>query len=239
MKLIRIKRSRCPTVLRNAAADSDKYRHPTVVSELWNMQSGKCCYCEQKIPEEGHAKAVEHFAPKSVFKAKRNHWSNLLLACAQCNGRKAARFPEMLTINPDEVKLIYVKRPGKKVPALIDPSKKTNPEAHLTYHVDPVADGYLAGQIFPRNGSPRGKATISVIRLDQTFFHRLRQAHFRTLVRTYLALQEASDQDGRQAALLQFKNLISRGGVFAGLAREFARKWRLDVEYGLRIPTNT
>ena len=236
MKLILIKRSRCPTVLRNAAADSDKYRHPTVVSELWNMQSGKCCYCEQKIPEEGHAKAVEHFAPKSVFKAQRNHWSNLLLACAQCNGRKAAQFPEMLSINPDEVKLIYVKRPSKKVPALIDPSKKTNPEAHLTYHVDPIADGFLAGQIFSRNGSPRGKATIAVIRLDQTFFHARRREHVMTLVRSYLDVLEASDQDRLKTSLLHFENLIARGGLFSGLAREFARKVELDVKYGLHIP---
>ena len=233
--MIRIKRSRCPAVLKNAAADSNKYRHPRVVSELWKMQSGKCCYCEREIPEDGHLKAVEHFAPKSVFEARRNHWPNLLLACSQCNGKKSDQFPEMLTKIPDEVKIIYVKKPRKKVPALIDPSKKPNPEAHLTYRVDLQADGHLAGQIFPRDGSPQGKATIAVIGLDQSFFHRLRQAHFRTLVRTYLTLQEASDRDGRQAALLQFKNLISRGGVFAGLAREFARKWRLDVEYGLSI----
>ena len=237
--MIRIKRSRCPAVLKNAATDSNKYRHRTVVSELWRMQSRKCCYCELEIPEEGHMKAVEHFAPKSVFKAKRNHWPNLLLACPQCNGKKADQFPEMLTVNPAEVKLIYVKKPSKKVPALIDPSKKTNPEAHLTYRLDLPADGNLAGQITPRNGSPQGEATIAVIGLDRTFYHRLRRAHFRTLVRTYLTLQEASDQDGRKAALLQFKVLISRGGKFAGLAREFARKWKLDVDYGLRIPTIT
>ena len=237
MKLIQIKRSRCPTILKNAAADSKKYPHHSVVSELWRMQAGKCCYCEQKIPEKGHAKAVEHFKPKSKFKAQRNHWPNLLLACSQCNGNKSDQFPVMLTNNPGEVKLIYVKKSGKKVPALIDPSKKTNPEVHLTYHTDPMADDDLAGQIFPRNGSPQGTATISVIGLDQAFFHRLRRAHFWTLVRTYVALREANDQDGRQAALLQFNNLISQGGVFAGLAREFARKAELDRKYNLRIPT--
>ena len=211
------------------------------------MQSKKCCYCEQYIPEEGHAKAVEHFAPKSVFKAQRNHWSNLLLACSQCNGKKADQFPEMLTDNPNEVKLIYLKRTNqkgtsKKVSALIDPTRETNPEAHLTYRVDLPDDEWLAGQIYPRNGSPQGKATISVIGLDQSFFLRLRKNHFRFLVITYFNLEEASEQGNQnmvQALLERFENLISCGGVFAGLAREFARKYKLDARYGLVIPDIT
>ncbi len=239
MKLIRIKRSRCPTVLKNATADSDRYRHPKVVSKLWKMQSGKCCYCEQKIPEKGHAKAVEHFAPKSVFEDRRNHWPNLLLACAQCNGKKADQFPEMLTDNPDEVKLIYVNRSNKKatskkVSALIDPTKETNPEAHLTYHLD-LHDGCLVGQIYPRNGSPQGKATISVIGLDQAHIHRLRRDHFRTLVISYINLQEARDENRREVLRQKFEKLISRDGVFAGLAREFSREYKIDDEYGLDV----
>ena len=210
------------------------------------MQCRKCCYCEREIPEEGHAKAVEHFAPKSVFEAQRNHWTNLLLACAQCNGKKSDEFPVMLTDNPDEVKLIYVRKTNEKEtdgkpPALIDPSKDVNPEDHLTYRID-IDDGCLIGQIYPRRGSPRGKATISVIGLDQAFYLRLRRRHWRALMQTFSALQEAIDQDdhdGKKAALLRFENLISRSGIFAGLAREFARKAKLDVEHGLHIPAIT
>ena len=236
--MIQIKRSRCPTILKNAPADSNRYRNRKVVMELWKMQHGKCCYCEQKIPKEGHAKAVEHFAPKSVFQVQRNHWPNLLLACSQCNGKKADQFPVLLTDNPNEVKLIYVKKPGKRVPALIDPSKKINPEVHLDYRVN-LTDGSLAGQIFPRAGSPQGKATVSVIGLAQTFYHARRKSHFRTLVRACLGLQEAKDNqdpDALRTALLDFINLVSPGSVFAGMAREFARKMKLDVEYGLQIP---
>ena len=242
--MIEIKRTPCPTVLKNAASDSDRYRHPAVVRELWEMQSGKCCYCEQKIPKQGHAKAVEHFAPKSVFEAQRNHWPNLLLACAQCNGKKSDKFPVMLTDNPDEVKLIYVKKTnkkgtGEKAPALIDPSEKTNPEAHLTYRIDLRTDGPFVGQMYPRKGSLQGKVTISVIGLDQTFYHERRRTHFMTLMLTYIELLEASDEDRRNTVLLRFENLISRGGQFAGLAREFAREWKLDVDFGLDIPDIT
>ena len=245
--MIRIERSSCPAVLKNAAADSNSYRHHKVVSALWKMQSEKCCYCERYIPEKGHAKAVEHFAPKSAFEARRNHWPNLLLACAQCNGKKSDEFPVMLTNNPDEIKLIYVKKTnrkeiGEKSPALIDPTSETNPEAHLTYRVDLPDAECLVGQMYPRNGSPQGKATITVIGLDQVFFLRLRKIHFRTLVTMYFALEEASEQGNQnriQAILERFDNLISRAGEFAGLSREFARKYGLDVRYGLVIPDIT
>ena len=203
------------------------------------MQQGKCCYCEQYIPETGHAKAVEHFAPQSVFAAERNHWPNLLLACSQCNGKKSDRFPEMLTVNPGEVKILYVQSTTNRVPALIDPSNNTNPEEHLSYHVN-LSDGPLAGQIFPRNGSSRGGTTISVIGLDQTFFMTKRRAHIGRLVYLFLALLESTGNEHRlQAARLLWDNAISRSAEFAGLAREFARKARLDVNYGIHIPDIT
>ena len=242
--MIQIERSPCPAVLIDADADSDKYRHQAVVSELWSMQGEKCCYCEQKIPEKGHAKAVEHFAPQSVFEAQRNHWPNLLLACSQCNGKKSDKFPVMLTYNVDEVKLIYVKKTNKEdvdkeAPALIDPSGETNPEAHFTYRTDLENDGPLVGQMYPRQGSVQGEATISIIGLDQPFFHGRRRSHFINLVNTFMQLIEANDENRRKTLLLQFEGFMSRGGEFAGLAREFARKYRLDVEYDLVIPDIT
>lgn len=236
--MIRIKRSSCPSVLRGAATDSDRYRHPDVVRALWIMQREKCCYCERKIPDTGHAKAVEHFAPKSVFKARRNHWSNLLLACSQCNGKKGSKFPVMLTETIHEEKLLYVKKAGKNPPALIDPAGKINPEAHLDYHVD-ITDGRLAGQICPRDGSMLGETTISVTGIGESFFHKLRRRHVRKLWMAVIALGDArdnGDQDLIATAVIQFENFLSSGNEFAGLARECARTMRLDAEYGVAIP---
>lgn len=174
--MIRIERATCPAVLKNADAAGAKYSHPTVVSKLWRMQGGKCCYCEQRIPDKGHAKNVEHFAPQKIFESLRNHWPNLLLACVQCNGKKSNKFPVMLTDNPDHVELVYVDKSnkeefGNKAPALIDPSGDTDPEAHFGYRTD-LTDGVLVGQIYPRKGSLQGKTTISIIGLDQPFFTR-------------------------------------------------------------------
>ena len=236
--MIRIKRSSCPAVLRGAAADSDRYRHPDVVRELWEMQREKCCYCERKIPNTGHAKAVEHFAPKSVFKARRNHWSNLLLACSQCNGKKGSKFPVMLTENAHEEKILYVKKAGKNPPALIDPSGKINPEAHLDYRVD-MKDGSLAGQIFPRAGSVLGKTTISVTGIGKSFFHQRRREHVRKLWLAFIALGEAietGDNNLIATTVNRFEILLSSGSEFSGLTREFVRKMRLDAEYELTIP---
>ena len=235
--MIRIERSSCPAVLRGAAADSYRYRHPDVVCELWKMQREKCCYCERKIPDNGHAKAVEHFAPKSVFKARRNHWSNLLLACSQCNGKKSSKFPVMLTENPHEEKILYVKKARKNPPALIDPSGNINPEAHLDYHVELKDD--LFGQVRPRGGSLLGKTTISVTGIGEAFFFRRRRSHVRTLSIAFLNLdsaREIDDENRIAAARNHFENLLSSGSEFAGLAREFARKMKLDTKYGLTVP---
>ena len=234
--MIRIERSSCPTVLRGAATDSDQYRHPDVVRELWEMQREKCCYCERKIPNTGHTKAVEHFAPKSVFKALRNCWANLLLACSQCNGKKGSQFPVMLTENSHEEEIIYVKEVVENPPALIDPSK-INPEVHLDYHVD--LNDVLFGQICPRGGSVLGKTTISVTGIDEPFFFTLRRAHVRMLCRAFIALDEARDNGDQEliaTAVDRLKILLSSGSEFAGLAREFARKMSLDTEYGVAIP---
>ena len=236
--MIRINRSPCPAVLRGAGTDSDRYRHPDVVRELWKMQHKKCCYCERDIPETGHDKAVEHFAPKSVFKTRRNRWSNLLLACSQCNGKKSNKFPVMLTKNTREEKVLYVKKARNNRPALIDPSGKINPEAHLDYHLE-MQDGSLAGQICPRDGSVHGKMTISVTGIGDSFILKCRRQHFRTLCLALINLDEAvdtGDEDCIKVALDRFKNLLSSGSKFAGLAREFARKMKLDANYGLTIP---
>ena len=233
--MIKIQRPECPAVLQGAATDSDRYRHPDVVSELWNMQHGKCCYCERMIPATGHGKSVEHFAPKSIFKDRRNHWSNLFLACPKCNGTKSNQFPVLLTENVHENEILYVEEAREDPPALIDPSK-LNPELHLAYHVD--LNDVLFGQIFPRDESVLGETTISVTGIGESFLFKRRRAHVRMLYLAFIALDEAIDS-GVDHLIATAKDrieiLLSDGSKFAGLAREFARTMKLDVEYELTI----
>ena len=70
--MIFIIRCESPHTLVDAPEAGDYYNKPAVVHALWEMQHAKCCYCERKLPDRGHLKAVEHFAPKAIFKGLRN-----------------------------------------------------------------------------------------------------------------------------------------------------------------------
>ena len=236
--MIRIERAPCPSALESSRA-RERFRRKQVVQTLWRMQRQKCCYCEQEIPEEGHAKAVEHFRPKSVYKSRRNDWLNLLLVCPQCNGTKSDRFPVMLTDKSDEVNVVYLKRRSKAPAAIIDPSAgKTDPEEHLDYRVH-MSDGSLAGQVLPRNNSVLGQTTIEVTGIDQVYYHRKRRRQLRAFWRAIITLEEASDlgdADRLEDTRAQVKNMMSSSHEFAGLSRECARKMGLDADYCISIP---
>ena len=108
--MIFIVRSDVPKTLLGKTHEGDHYNKPQVVEALWEMQHGKCCYCEIDLPKKGHLKAVEHFAPKSIFKGLRNEWENLLLACSLCNGEKSNKYSVILSDKENVDKVIYIKK---------------------------------------------------------------------------------------------------------------------------------
>ena len=237
--MIRIDRAPCPPALLSRNPSKDRFRNKQVVRTLWEMQHRKCCYCEQEIPEEGHAKAVEHFRPQSVYRLRRNDWRNLLLACPQCNGRKSDKFPVILTSKFDEVKIVCLKRQSDAPPAMIDPSDgQTDPEKYLDYRVH-MSDGALAGQVLPRKNSVLGRTTIEITGIDHVFIHRKRRRQLRALWLTIITLGDSKDlgnEDHLQEARARVENMMSSAHEFAGMARECARTMSLDVEYGVAIP---
>ena len=166
--MIKIERCECPDVLEKSPVEGNRYRNKGVVNKLWEMQYGKCCYCEQKIPSEGHSKAVEHFKPKSTFRYLRNDWKNLLLTCPQCNGKKSDKFPVELTDESRETKVIYLQTESDAEPLIIDPSNPNiDPQEHIDFIVDDI-DNEL-GLIIARNNSELGKLTIDVVDLYNKF----------------------------------------------------------------------
>lgn len=64
-----------------------KYRHPEIKSTLRNETSWKCAYCESKV---GHNTPgdIEHKVPSSKNETLHFEWTNLTVACAECNRRK-------------------------------------------------------------------------------------------------------------------------------------------------------
>lgn len=68
-----------------------------VLQQLIADQHGKCYMCERIRRTDFD---VEHFVSRSHNSALCQEWSNLLLSCRYCNGRKSDKFDNML--NPVE-----------------------------------------------------------------------------------------------------------------------------------------
>jgi hypothetical protein len=85
--------------------NKNRYRHPDIKSRLLEETSGKCAYCESKI---GHncPGDTEHKAPKDKRLDLIFDWSNLTIACNECNRRKLDYYDEaymFLDPNSDDV----------------------------------------------------------------------------------------------------------------------------------------
>lgn len=76
------------------------YDGEDVLKQLIDDQHGKCYICERIRYTDFE---VEHFESKSNNPKSRQEWRNLFLACRYCNGKKSARFDNML--NPVEVNI--------------------------------------------------------------------------------------------------------------------------------------
>lgn len=237
--MIRIRRSECPETLAKARPEGTHYNKSAIVSALWTMQHGKCCYCERRLPEHGHLKAVEHFRPKAIFKGLRNEWRNLLLACSQCNGKKSNKFPAILSHEFNEDKVLYLDR---QQPAILDPSDpKIDPEDHIDFDFSGLEWMDSFAVIMARDRSTLGEKTIQTIGLDTDFYTRERRARYRRVILTsYLNLLEAldnGDPDQVQVQRQSFELLMAPHSPFAGLARAFGRFRKLErPPVSLKIP---
>ena len=205
------------------------------MAELWQIQHEKCCYCENKIPQKGHSKAVEHFVPKSVVRTLTNDWSNLLLACAQCNGKKSDKFPlELFEIDDPKCKVIHPqtsKDLKKGSPLLIDPSKE-DPEEYLDFICDMTNP--LFGLITTKNKSKKGDFSIRTIGLYNTEYTNIHRDYIRdTLIPLYIRFTRAidnNDTDTIESCTSEFRQISRANYKLAGLARAFV--WNIiDNKY--------
>lgn len=103
-----LKQTQHAIATQNGNLYTSHYKHPTVKTALSNIYHHKCAYCESTITHSAPLQ-VEHYRPKAEVDAQDlllgeihkgyywlgNEWSNLLLACQNCNGRgaKGIRFP--------------------------------------------------------------------------------------------------------------------------------------------------
>ncbi len=227
--MIQIKRtSSAPSVLSTSSAQN-RYNRPSVVKALHKMQHGKCCYCEDYIPDSGRGKEVEHVRPRSKFPHLAYDWNNLLLACTACNGAKSDQFPTS---------------PGGDL-LILDPSDPAlDPEDHVSFIVkedgdiglgSPVSLEATLGLAIPRAGSPLGEETIRTTKLYQSHHVKKRRDTLRGLRRCYLGLlyeiKKASKGESNAIKVETLKNelrdFVGGDKAYASLARAFVREYRL------------
>lgn len=237
--MIKISRSKCPDVLKNSPQTANTYRNRKVVEALHEMQHGKCCYCEMEIPDKGHLKAVEHFKPKSTFKYLKNEWRNLLLACSQCNGKKADLFPIALSANENEPKVLFLKkRSSSAPPSIINPSGKgVFPEHHIGFRTNDMEGEQ--GIVVSKNHSLLGQTTIDVIGLDGWFYTKSRRHYHVLLDATHQDMMQARDNKddvSLKAHVDRMNMYVSKNSQFSGYARSFALDRKLDKRFGIKLP---
>jgi uncharacterized protein (TIGR02646 family) len=73
-------------IKRGNSAQPEEFRKYRKAYEFLVSRLGSyCSYCERRIPT---GLAVEHIQPKKTYKKLTNDWTNLLLACVNCNSTK-------------------------------------------------------------------------------------------------------------------------------------------------------
>lgn len=232
--MIKIEREDCPPKLRDSKSTT-AYRLPEVVTTLWNMQNEKCCYCETKIPERGHQKAVDHFRPQSIFKYRVNDWENLLLACAECNGKKSDKFPVKLTSENNNPKVLYIKRPSDEDALLIDPTDPNDdPEDHLDFHCDCRNDTDLIGLIKAFDNSPKGIETISVVGLDEYYYTKMHAGIIFELLADYANLLTAKNNNNTRTIdtiLDKFDIYAASTSKYTAVTRAFIKFYQINTKF--------
>ena len=206
--------------------DSKLYGAPDVKQTLIQMQHGKCCYCEFKLPP-GYYSDVEHFRPKKAVLEDDGRlrrpgyywlaytWENLLLACAECNRRqKRNKFP---------IEGERARRPkdalDQERPIFIDPAGPDDPEALITF-----TD---LGRAVAVDGNQRGKVTIEGLHLNRDDLQERRQERLQ-LLKALLKIKQLADavqnEDDLACAERELERCTRADAQYASLARSFLRQ---------------
>jgi uncharacterized protein (TIGR02646 family) len=167
-----LKSENCKEKIRQMTAEQEfsgeYYHNKTVKKALMEIYHRKCAYCESD-PTAGAPLQVEHYRPKNGVKEDPSHpgyywlgheWTNLLLACPNCNGKgaKSTHFPiegvrafdHNSGYRADSPALIAEK------PLLLNP-ESDEPERHFIF----LSDGKIRGI------TERGKETVALCKLNR------------------------------------------------------------------------
>lgn len=176
----------------------DKYNHAQVKTALKKMYSGKCCYCENKIGEEGYEN-IEHLKPKSLpqFHCLTFDWSNLHWCCEKCNKRKGAKWNTHYPI--------------------VDPTKD-NPLHHIDINV-------ITGELEAK--TRRGRRTINDPDLNRIELVEARKAIIYKLNEIHLMVLSTPTLKDDQHFKNLLHSFIQENIEFSSLMQSYITKWNL------------
>lgn len=193
------------------------YRDPSVKSVLLELQSGKCCFCEDYIAHVSHGD-VEHFRPKGGFQTDEKqplqtpgyYWlaydfSNLFYCCQICNQvYKRNYFP----LSDETKRTRSHAQEYKDEDSLIIHPEYDDPSEHLTF---------VGEVIKPVNNSPKGFETIKRTGLDREELENDRFVYLKTL--RFLANIARSDGLQSLAARQHFLEISKSSAIYSAMVR--------------------
>ncbi len=177
---------------RRAPIDRDLFHHSRLADMVYQEFAGACAFCERPVDSSDGA---SHYRPLSVYEDDGGdgyadyyswlayEWLNLFLICRICEKQRRDQFHvtgrrARFLATFDEVR-------AEERPLLIDPTIE-NPASHLSF--------LFSGECIPKRNSPKGKATVDLLALnDHELVHRRLEA-IETVIESWkAALQHQAD----------------------------------------------
>ena len=209
-------------------AKKSRYAGAEVKHALKRMFDGKCCYCEGKVNVVSH-QHVEHYRPQSIYPRLAYVWSNLLLACEQCNSTyKGDRFQ----VGPHEHQV----KPNKSAPCSLDDSDDglllnpclDDPEDHFIYEFDDRREEHKVDVVLVCK-TRRGEVSREICGLDRESLVDDWREHILDLqdtIRLYELAYTSRDIQKYRARLLQKMDASSK---YSALTRAYISSRGIDL----------
>ncbi len=212
------------------------WNDPDVRRQLWDMQHGKCCYCE-RMRDVNRESDVEHFRPKAdVTEAGAAHlgywwlayeWSNLFFSCRHCNQAYKKNFFPLV----DETKRSQGPDDdlSQEEPFLLNP-EQDDPEAYIGYDWVGSKEAWVAP--YGRDDVGKGKETIRILGLDRMELN-LDRARLIAQLRGIVMMMHTGEYLGNERLIERARQLIREETAphirYAGFRREYFRAAGLEA----------
>lgn len=215
-------------VLKSKDFEGKYWRKDDVKQALFEMHSGKCCYCERKRDKKREPD-VEHFRPKAGVTEDADHpgywwlaydWENYFFSCKKCNQEhKKTQFP--LLMNGRSRAYTFEDSLDEEKPFFINPEKE-NPEKFIGFEWRKAWGVYV--KAIGLDDELRGYTTIKSIGLNEGTIPQQR-AEIVDILQELVGTMHVALRRGPERAIERTAKLIRKETLsereFAGFRRAF------------------